>query len=275
VVRVRRLLFPLDERAFTYERYMFLLDALRDESRFVVVPLRDFGGTQDTSRAVIGLRHDVDERLDRAVDFAEIEHGLGLRATYFVLHTAGYWQQPSLVETLLRIQNDCGHEIGWHNDLVTLECVLGRDARRLLGEELVRLRAAGVRIVGTAAHGAPACRRYGYHNGYFFFADEAIDGFPNREQVRGPLGVRQVPHGTLEEFDLVYDAYHLDNGLYYSDATFSAAGKRWHTDEIDLTALTPGTRTIVSTHPDHWDASVFRKLGRFGAKVRAGVRRST
>jgi hypothetical protein len=220
---------------------------------------------------VVGLRHDVDEWLGRARDFAELEHDRGLPATYFALHTADYWAQPHVVTTLLRMQNDYGHEIGWHNDLVTFECIRGGDARELLTRELSRLRAAGLHIDGTAAHGSPACYRYGYHNDYFFFGGEPLDGFPNLDTVEGPLGRRPVPRGTLDEFQLRYDAYRLDNDLYFSDAAFDQSGKRWHTDQLDLRLLRPGTRTIILTHPDHWDSTFFHKLARYRSKVIQGL----
>jgi hypothetical protein len=269
-LKPRRLLFPITERAFTYDRYERLLDELADASRFRVVPLREFAATVDRARAVVGLRHDVDERLDRAIDFAALEATRGLNATYFVLETAGYWRRPGLVEKLLGIQ-ELGHEIGWHNDLVTTECVLGRDARALLAAELERLRSAGLSIDGVAAHGAPSCYRYRYHNGYFFFPDELVTELPNAETVDGPLGRRRVPRGTLAEFDLAYDAYHLDNTTYFSDASFDSEGRRWHTDDLDLDVLEPGARTIILTHPDHWDRSMISKLGRYVSKVRAAI----
>ena len=270
VVTLRRVTFPLTERTFTYERYAHLLDGLADPNRFRVVPLREFTATVDGSKAVVALRHDVDERLDRAVDFAALEAGRGFHATYFVLHSARYWRQSNLLDVLLRMQ-ESGHEIGWHNDLLTTECVRGIDARAFLAQELRRLRAAGVSIDGVAAHGAPSCYRYRYHNGYFFFPNEPVEGFPNLETVEGPLGRRRVPHGTLAEFGFAYDAYHLDNTMYYSDAAFDPSGRRWHTDNLDLEVLEPGSRTIILTHPDHWDRSMAAKLARFAGKIRSRV----
>ena len=149
--------------------------------------------------------------------------------------------------------------------------MLGGNARASLAAELERLRSAGLRIEGAASHGSPSCYRYGYHNGYFFFPDEPADGFPNREVVDGPFGRRRVPRGTLAEFGLSYEAYHLDNTEYFSDAAFGSGGRRWHTDDLALSVLEPGTRTIILTHPDHWDRSMLAKLARFAGKVRLGV----
>src|SRR5205085_4117064 len=108
-----RLLFPLVERRFTYAEYARFLDRLGDRH---VVPMREFArGAGD-----VALRHDVDSRLDSALELAGVEHDRGLRATYFVLHTAPYWDDAELVPKLRGLQ-ELGHEVGFHNDLVTLQ----------------------------------------------------------------------------------------------------------------------------------------------------------
>lgn len=264
----RRALFPILERSFTYAAYERLLDALRVGARFQVVPLREFATTRSASRTVVALRHDVDYRLDSALEMGRREHARGLRSTYFILHTADYWHRSDLVSALLQLQA-WGHEIGWHNDLVTLECVYGGDARAFLAETLERLRAAGVRIDGSASHGSPNCYRFGYHNNAFFtdFDDEERPEFPNTEWVPVHGHRCKIPKGRLAEFGLEYEAYHLDNDLHFSDASFSEQGRRWHTDDLDLAVLAPGRRAIVLIHPCHWDRSFADKLRRFPAAV--------
>jgi len=257
------------ERSFTYSAYERLLDRLADAERFKVVPLREFSSTPSESQAVVALRHDVDYRLESAFEMARLEHDRGLSATYFVLHTAHYWTRQDLVPALLQLQDDCGHEIGWHNDLVTLECVYGGDARAFLVEQLERLRSAGVRIEGTASHGSPCCYRFGYHNDYFFadYDGEAQPKFPNSRVVTTRRGPCRIPKGRLAEFGLVYDAYHLDHDLYFSDATFDDRGFRWHTDQLDFDTLGPGRRAIILVHPCHWDASAAAKLRRLPVEI--------
>ena len=97
-----RLLFPWWERRFTYGEYARFLDRLGGR---VVVPMREFArGAGD-----LALRHDVDSRLDSALRLARLEHERGLRATYFVLHTAPYWDRDDLVprvRDLLRAKTD-------------------------------------------------------------------------------------------------------------------------------------------------------------------------
>ena len=261
----RRLLFPILERDFTYRSYERLLQRLADTDRFRVVPLHEFAATVADARPVIALRHDVDRWLDSAVTLARLERAAGLQATYFVLHTAAYWQQDSLVPTLRTLQDDLGHEVGWHNDLVTLNCVLGVDARGYLRRELARLRTAGVRVSGVSAHGSPHCYRLGYHNNYFFSDfPERMPEFPNDTVVHTENGDCPIPKARLADFDFEYEAYHLDNNLYFSDSSFDERERRWHPKHLDLDELSPGDKVIILIHPCHWDDSVAAKFSRLG-----------
>jgi hypothetical protein len=268
--RARRAAFPLTDRAFTYSRYDGFLGRLASAD-VSVVPLRDFAATPADERAVLSLRHDVDVSLRSALELARLEHAHGLRATYFVLHTAPYWSSPALLDDLRRLQDEYGHEVGWHNDLVTIECVDGVDARAYLAEQLERLRSAGISVVGTASHGSGSCYRFGYHNNYFFsdFEGEVVPGFPNTETVTTPRGAVRIPKARLADFGLEYEAYHLGEDLYLSD-TATASGRRRHPDELDPRALSPGEKAIVLTHPCHWDASVAAKAARLGGVLLAG-----
>ena len=271
--RARRVLFPVLERTFTYERYDDLLARLSARN-LSVVALEDFATVDATDRPVFALRHDVDQRLDSALELGRLEHGRGLRATYFVLHTAEYWSDPKLLTKLLVLQDDYGHEIGWHNDLVTLQCVFGIDPRRYLERELERLRLAGIRVRGVSSHGSSFCYRFGYHNNYFFadFEGEVVPGFPNVDVVETQLGQCVIGRAALKDFGFEYEAYHLDNNLYYSD-TASSSGRRWHPDDLELGAILPGDKAIVLIHPCHWDRSFGAKAIRLGGHL-AVTRRS-
>ena len=248
-----RLLFPWTERRFTYAEYERFLERLAGRE---VVPLREFArGAGD-----LALRHDVDSRLDSALRLARLEHDRGLRATYFVLHTAPYWDDDDLVPRVRRLQ-ELGHEVGLHNDLVTLERVHGRDARAALEEALARLREAGIDVVGAAAHGSPWCHRLGYHNNYVFAGwDEPQPGFPSREVTE-----KLDP----AEFGLAYEAYHVLRDAYFSDSSF-VDGRRAHPADLDLE---PGQRAIVLVHPCHWDASGTAKMARLVSTIVARLTR--
>src|SRR5919201_6006114 len=64
-----RLLCPWVERRFTYREYGRFLDRLAGRE---VVPMREFARGGD-----LALRHDVDSRLDSALEFARLEHERG------------------------------------------------------------------------------------------------------------------------------------------------------------------------------------------------------
>jgi hypothetical protein len=177
-----------------------------------------------------------------------------------VLHTAPYWQDRDLLDKFRRLQ-DLGHEVGFHNDLVTLERLEGVDILAYARRELTRLRDAGIEIVGAAAHGSPWCHRLGFHNNYAFAGwDEPVRGFPNT-RVRRKI--------DPAELGLEYEAYHVAHDAYFSDASFSH-GRRWHPNSVELE---PRQRTIVLVHPDHWDASAAAKVARLARKLARRVAR--
>ncbi len=266
---------PWTERRFLHRDYARLLDRLA-EGEFDVVPLREL---RDAARArpVVALRHDVEERFASALEMAELERDRGLRATYFVLHTAPYYKRSLLPG--LRLLQEMGHEVGWHNDLVTLQCVKGESPREYLRRELDWLRGNGIDVRGSSSHGSYWTHRLRYHNKYFFtdFSAEVEEGFANSEVVEAGGRRCELEKGSMAEFGLDYEAYHLGEDHYFSDARFDEEGRRFHTDAVDLDSLRPGERAIVLTHPDYWDPSVARKAVRTGLwsarRLVAGERR--
>jgi hypothetical protein len=241
-----RFLFPLTERRFTYALYESFLDRVADRD---VVPMSEFA----QGRGDLALRHDVDSSLESALELARRERDRDLHATYFVLHTAPYWSRSELLDRLRELQS-LGHEIGFHNDLVTLERTRNVDIEDYARQELARLRKAGIAIAGTAAHGSPWCHRLGFHNNYAFAGwDEPVPGFPN-------LAVRRKLDPAA--LGLEYEAYHVPHDEYFSDASF-AGGRRRHPLDLELV---PDRRTIVLVHPCHWDRSGVAKVRRLLAK---------
>lgn len=261
------------ERSFTYARYDRFLERLV-EAGFFMVSLKDLSTRKSEAEVAVSLRHDVDEHLGSALEIGRLEHARGVRSTFFVLHTAAYWSEPGLIPTLRTLQDDYGHEVGWHNDLVTLQCIYGVEPKAYLEHELGRLRRAGVNIHGVSSHGSPYCYRFGYHNNYFFsdFSD-AVPDFPNTEIVQTPSGRCKIERASLANFGLAYEAYHVEHDLYFSDSSFQN-GARWHPDELEPESIWPGCKAIVLIHPCHWDASVAAKLRRLAHLLRSGRWRS-
>ena len=258
----QRLIRTEPDTNFTWEKYAAFLKKVSDTSKYIVLPLNEFRQTLDSKKIVIGLRHDIDVDLNVAFQFSDIEYKLGFRSTYFVLHTAPYYlanpgnmavHSESIIPILKIMQNVRHFEIGWHNDLVTLQLIYNINPVTFLHNELNWLRSNGINVVGTASHGSNYCKIYHYLN-YYFFEEctlPIVPNFPNNITV--PIGGKNVAitKGKLSDFGLQYEAYFLNDNGRFSDATV-ASGVRWNIGMLDLSQLKPGDRIIILLHPIHW-----------------------
>lgn len=247
---------------FTWEKYARFLNKISDTSKYIVLPLNEFRQTFNSKKIVIGLRHDIDNDLNVAYKFSQVEYSLGYRSTYFILHTAPYYLKDSgnmsvhsdkIIPILKKMQNERHFEIGWHNDLVTLQVVYDINPVTFLHNELHWLRANGLKIYGTAAHGSSYCKSYHYMN-FYFFEECSNPVVPNRENnVTVPYGGKSINliKANLSDFDLKYEAYFLNNNKAYSDATITN-GIRWNIGMLNLNQLQAGDRVIILLHPIHW-----------------------
>lgn len=247
---------------FTYQKYAAFLKNISDTGRYIVLPLNEFRQTFNSDKIIIGLRHDVDIDLGHAWEFSAIESAMGFRSTYFILHTAPYYlanennmevHNDKIIPLLKKMQNERHFEIGWHNDLVTLQVVYNINPVTYLHNELKWLRANGLKIYGTAAHGSSYCKQYHYMN-FYFFEECSYPILPHRENNNSvPVNGKfiKIRKSNLSEFKFLYEAYFLNNNKAYSDATITD-GVRWNPGMIDLNQLHKGDRVIILTHPTHW-----------------------
>jgi hypothetical protein len=247
---------------FTYEKYAGFLKKVSDTSKYIVLPINEFRTTFNSNKIVIGLRHDVDNDLNKALEFSRTESDLGFRSTYYILHTAPYYlvntnnmaiHSANIFPTLNTMQNIRHFEIGWHNDLVTLQAVYNIDPVAFLKNELAWLRANGINIYGSASHGSPYCYTYKYLN-YYFFEEctyPVVGQFVNN--INLTIGGKTVPmkKGKFSDFNLEYEAYFLNNNKYFSDASITN-GTRWNIGMLNLDQLHAGDRVIILLHPIHW-----------------------
>jgi hypothetical protein len=249
---------------FTYEKYADFLIKISDTSKYIVLPIDEFRKRTDTSKIIVGLRHDVDNDLKIAQRFSQTEKKLGFRSTYYILHTADYYlanptnkfiHTDSILPILKDMQNNSHFEIGWHNDLVTLQVVYHIDPVAFLHQELAWLRSNGLKITGSASHGSNYCRVYNYLNFYFF--EECtwpiVGQFVNNVEVPDGSSKIILKKGKFSDFGLEYEAYFLNNNKYFSDASF-INGQRWNIGMLDLNSLKKGDRVIILLHPIHWHA---------------------
>jgi hypothetical protein len=182
-----------------------------------VIPLRDvfvgFGG-----EGTIAMRHDVDHSLTQAFKFARWEHEHGWRSSYYLLHSAWYWEDFGAVEAFIKHTTFMGHEVGIHNDAVCQALRTNRfSAHEILNEALALLRDY-YDVKGAADHGGVGANNTELWKRY-----------------------------ELSDFDLWYEAYQLKNkepSTYISD-NGGVLG-------APLAAVT-GRQTHMLIHPCHWN----------------------
>jgi hypothetical protein len=250
------------DSGFTYRKYVDFLNEISDTSKYIVLPINEFIKTINPKKIIIGLRHDIDLDLDIAFNLSKVENNVGFRSTYFVLHTANYYlanpgnkavHNELIIPSLKKMQNVFHHEIGWHNDLITLQLVYKIDPVIFLHQELSWLRDNGLFITGTASHGSNFCYTYKYVNWYFWkeFPNPNVAAFKNYESAIVGGETIIFKKAFLKDFDLDYEAYFINFNKYYSDAS-TVNGQRWNFGMLDLKTLHPGDRVQILMHPIYY-----------------------
>lgn len=214
-----------------------LEDFLNEAS--AVVPMREAPHARD----VVAMRHDVDHSLEHALTFARWEEERGYRSTYFLLHTAPYWQRKDRLYEAMREMVDMGHEVGLHVNAVIQAKAEGRlngqdgganpagnchRAAEILHSELSTLRAEGFDVVGTAAHGDARCTEWNLSN-----LDIWAAGYQPKD------------------FGLQYEAYHR----HVSASYLSDNGGRWvgaDCEPLTRPHFHKSLATHLLVHPIHW-----------------------
>jgi hypothetical protein len=218
-----------------------------------VVAMSDvFDGATDPN--VLAVRHDCDNVIHPAVEFAGHEGVDGVRSTYYILHTSPYWQDKTLLRESLERIAGYGHEIGIHNDALTVALETGRDPADILHEAIEDLRGYGHTIRSTVAHGNGLCRIANYVNDEMFVGCARPDkGAANRTLEHGGRTVTLSPR-PLAEFGLDFDSSWLPRGDYLSDS-----GGRWSQPFEEVAAAWPSRGQLhMLVHPDWWSEAFER-----------------
>jgi hypothetical protein len=241
---------------FNYVNLDNFLQHISTSDHFLIVPLRDFKNTTSTDKVVLSLRHDVDDNINAAVKFAYRERKYGITASYFILHTAKYYgkkvgsdfvRKDNVIYFLKAIQDTFGHEIGFHNDLVTLQLMYEIPSREYLKEELAYLRGNGIDMVGTTYHGSPYCSIYHYANSFFWKEYGDTTQF-----IKKGFKTIKIEKDSLTTYNFLYEGGMLNQDYFFSDSYF-VNGRRWNMDMVNLDTIKPGKKVIILFHPQHWN----------------------
>jgi hypothetical protein len=197
----------------------------------------------------IGMRHDVDNVIEPAVEMAEWEAERGYRSTYFILHTAPYWQDKGLLVSSLDAIAAAGHEIGIHNNAIAAALMYGGDPKKILADAITELGDYGYDITGTVAHGDGLCRD---QSGAVRFVNDEIFAECARGTfgpARRKVGSVQIDPFPLADLGLDYDANWIGRDKYLSDS-----GGAWSAPGFDETAagFPYDGQLHMLVHPDWW-----------------------
>jgi len=222
------------------------LDELGDllDMADAVVAMEDVVGGR-SSRRVIGMRHDCDNVIAPAVAMAEWEFERGYRSTYFILHTAPYWDEKETLRAALEAIADCGHEIGFHLNAITAAIETGRDPVEIASEAVAELRGYGYDVRGVVAHGDRACYEHHFVNDELFI-ESRRPAFGQAYRKIGGVRLKPILRAQLG-FD--YDPNWLQRGEYLSDS-----GGQWSQPFPLIEAKFPTLdgQLHMLVHPDWW-----------------------
>ncbi|UGV40613.1 polysaccharide deacetylase family protein [Methanococcoides orientis] len=104
-------MLSIDDRDFTIYKFRRLCEAIA--TTYPTITMAEYLNNEHPSRFVL-MRHDVDRMPGKALETAQIEHELGIKATYYFRSTKSVFKP----EIMKQIQN-MGHEVGYHYETLS------------------------------------------------------------------------------------------------------------------------------------------------------------
>ena len=98
----------LNNRDFTLKKYEKLCEAII-ASRYDNITFREYFRQKNINGNFVLIRHDIDENIRFALDLARLEHGHGIKATYY-FRTIKKVYIPDIIDQIASYN----HEIGYH-----------------------------------------------------------------------------------------------------------------------------------------------------------------
>lgn len=231
---------------FTLRKYRQLLQSLLQQGyQFVTFEQYCASKTEEVDTRWIVLRHDVDLLPQNSLATAQIEHALGIKASYY-FRVVPESNQPEYIRQIAAL----GHEIGYHYEDMTICQGKVEDAYAHFQEQLAYFRQFyPVRTI--CMHGAPTSKwdgkelwkHYDYH----------------------ALGIIGEPYFDVDFSQVFYltdtgrcwDGYKVsvrDKIPVYQDE-WVKQGLVYHTTDDVIRAADQGllpARIMITTHPQRW-----------------------
>lgn len=235
-------------RDFTLDIYRELLETLQRQG-YKLISYSEYckTGHRKNKRYVV-LRHDIDARPENSLAIAQIEHSLGVSATYYFRRIPGC-NRPETIRAIVRL----GHEIGYHYEDLSLCDGDTEKAWEYFGVWLDYFRRFYA-VETVCAHGSPYSR------------------WDNRDLLKQhnykALGIVGEPYLDTDFSDVLYltdtgrcwDGYKVsrrDKIPLYQDE-WNKNGWTWHTTPQLILGIEDGKlppHVLLTTHPQRWTNS--------------------
>lgn len=222
------------------------------------------------SKPFVIIKHDVEDKPEKALAISKIEYSFGITSTYYV-HSF-FLRNPKNVAIFNEIMN-LGHEIGYHFDVLDNNNGDLEKATQEFREALSRFSENGFTIKTVCPHGNPFKSRVGYSSNKDFFLDPKI-----RNTFKDVVDVYITFPDMLDKdylyiTDAKYAYFYRDAKTTKTDATenyFPLKSK----DEI-IKLILAGHSLIISTHTHRYFRFVAISLIKFAlykfAKQAGGI----
>ena len=239
---------------FTLYQYRHLLESLLQQGyQFLTFeqyceqkssPHRPIASSPDSPKYIL-LRHDVDLKAANSLATAQIEHELGIRATYY-FRVVPQSNQPDIIRAIAAL----GHEIGYHYEDMALMQGDTEKAYAHFQQQLTYFRQFyPVRTI--CMHGAPTSQWDGKELWkHYDYRDLGIIGEPYFD-----IDFSQMFY--LTDTGRCWDGYKVsvrDKIPVYQDQ-WNALGLVYHATNDIIHAAEQGslpTRIMITTHPQRW-----------------------
>jgi len=227
-----------------------------DDSRNPKSSIRNFTLSEAEVPKLILLRHDVEARYGNALKLAQLQHGLGIKGTYY-FRIYPHKDNEAVIRKIVAL----GHEIGYHYDDLT-ECRGDYEkAIRRFQKNLEYLRQFGP-VTTATMEGAPLS---GYDNRDLWAVHPLVTE-RSRSASPAPSSASPAPrpHFHYRDFGIKTEPYFdtdFSEFFYLTDT-----GRRWDGWKFSV-------RDKIPLHQDRWiqQGLVFRGTGEIINAARAGA----
>lgn len=212
-----------DRKKFSKKDYEILIS--KEKKNKKILTLREIFLNKEIKGEILTIRHDIDHDINTAVKIAEWENKNLINSTFCVLHSALYYgsldisknrynHNVGMIQAIRYIQS-LGHEINFHNDIITLGLTEDINCKELLINEILTLFENGINIAGSSTHGHKLCKQLGYRNCHLFKECDLKYENSSIFHKGKKLNLREF---SLKDFYLDYEAYGVRRDKYISDS---------------------------------------------------------